>query len=484
MRLHGMPPPRWMLLWLGLAAILVGCATGPHHRVTLGAGGSASSIASWTVLDASPLPDGRVVVAGRYEGHRGEAAQWLPRTAGDGVAAVSARGTLDWVIAAKAGGDQRTFRISVASDGATWILARNYGEFVDARTTKPRGEQERTALTRVSRDGQIERTITMSALKIVEDTLPYFVAATPDGGAIAVLGSSHGVVVVRVGHDGGARYVRRLDRGAERAPSDGGIAVRGVLHGKALYLAGAGTALYVTTEPRPQIDAKWIAPDGTYHGPTVLQIDVDSGAPRVFPLERTWNPAGSGYPAGIAVVGNRVILARNGSHASRVTLHDPTTLTEERSLYTVEHAQIQGMTADGDAHVLVVTRQRGQVTVRYGTIAGETRTVPPTSAALVAQRFDVATGAASVVTVATSASADPDTDVGGSIEPVATAVGVVGAVVIIGTFSGLLHIDHRGPLRGTYGTEDRCNQEGYDHREGCDRVFWDAPTAFVIRRPR
>jgi hypothetical protein len=464
------------------AIVLVACASGSaSRRVTLPAGGHAASIARWAISDATALPGGRIAVAAHYQGSSGDSHRWMPRDTGDIVAAIDGNGAIGWILAAPGGGEH-AHHVTTTADDSVWILAKTLGPFVDPRVRKLAVTSNAVTLTRATAEGRVETAIELSSLGITEDVYPVYLAPASDSGVVAVLGGKTTIIVARVASDGTARFVRRLDRGAEMplAPT---IRVVATSHGDRIWLAGAGTSLHVVTGQELAVEAKAKSPtDGIYHGPMVLELAMDSGDARVFPLEPIFISGGWKYPNAIAFVGGRVVLGRKtASGGSMITVHDPATLAETHEIFRAEHVGVTQIAADGNEHVVVAAEQDDHAAIRYGNRTVSTSTAPPTTSAAVAFRLSVfAPGAPTLVTAALARSAD--TDVGGSVSGGHLVVRD-GRMALAGTFSGVLRVDDAATLHGTYGTEDRCTHEDYVHRKDCDSIFWEVASAFVVLRP-
>jgi hypothetical protein len=412
------------------ALMILACATACATRHVTLPRGRAEVIARWRVSDALPLGDGRIIVAGGPSSTRGAPL----------VACLHPDGDIDWRLTAFPAEENPTVRIAVSPrDRAVWVLAYAQSGFTAER---PVHDGARTTLTRIDRDGKIEAEVASPPL----EGRPFYVGATPDGGAIAVMGTRTGLGIVRVARDGAIRYGLDHARGAVREPSDVGLPVVGAIDGDTLWLAGAGTALYVAMPDRPDIEAGAFGGDGTYHGPTVLAIDLASGMPRrLYALEtRLGVPGGWGYPSGLAFAGGKLVLARrNGSDTGRITVHDPSSLRAERTLFATTTGTTYGLVTDG-ADVLLGLVQSERGTVTYGDRSVATNSEH--SSAAITLRLALDGRAPSVLGVAIPLPIDGDI-LGGVGAPIPVLLG--DHLAIVGSFSGDLLVDGLGPLSGS-----------------------------------
>jgi hypothetical protein len=452
---------RWLCL---LVALLLTACGGSFRHVTLPDGGRVDAVPRLGVADAAALPDGRIVIAAGYStSHRGTD-DWMDDGGGGIVACLERDGSIAWAHTLSPSGAPR-HRVAVTADGTTWVLAQ---PLVDPRSLVP--PVDGVVLSAVDPTGRMIHRLGMASLGWrAPDAVPYFLAAAPGGGVIAVAGTSRTIAIVGVGADGRAHILRRIERATD-SPGAHGIRVVGTIDGTTLWLAGAGTTLSFADDP-------------TYQGPIVAAVSVETGEVRqAFPLETALRPEGWDYPSAIAVVEAGVVLARSSAGRSRVTLHDPGTFAEVRTVFAVEGADVDALAPRGDDAVLAVLHQTGHRAVRYGAVTVNTRTAPPTSDALVAVSLPIAGGDPHAIWVARTRSAEED-GIGGGAGTV-TALTLAGEHVIVGTFWAVLGVGGELELHGTYGTEDQCMNEDTFHTPGCESVAWNEASAFIVRVPR
>jgi hypothetical protein len=437
-----------------LLLVLVACNhTIPPVRHAALPNGVATAIARWRVTSAAPLSDGRTAVAADYEGEGGTTERWMPRGTGQVVAALSAKGAVDWAVVAPS---TRTYKhyIAPTPDGGTWILARTAGPFVEASRQALSPARVATKLTRVSQSGDVARRIDLAALDVPDDAFPVFVACAIDGDAIVVLGTQRIVIVARVRADGSARFVRRLERGYER-PHAADLPVFGALHGDTLWLAGAGTSLTVETGQELAVEARALEPEG-YQGPIVVGVAATTGAVRMFPLEPVFVAGGWRYPSGIAAVGDRLVLARSTPTGSTISLHDASTFEQQRESYH-SPVEIDSLATAGE-YVVATVHDRsghGRITAVHVSLEAEHGVEP----------------------VATITALD---------DSLAQAKVVVGphATTLVGTFWGKARVNGTTTLVATHGVQNLCDFELMFHAPGCEHVPWGVASAFVIRVTR